>query len=53
MDVQGHGRDHVDLRRRSYDYLVYHILGIQEAIRQRTGRLPASIATPRASATRA
>ena len=40
MDVQGHGRDHVDLRRRSYDYLVYQVLGIQEAIQQHTGRLP-------------
>ena len=40
MDIQAHGRDHVDLRGRSYDYLVYQILGIQEAIQQHTGRLP-------------
>jgi peptidoglycan/xylan/chitin deacetylase (PgdA/CDA1 family) len=40
MDIQGHGRDHVDLRGRSYDYLVYQILGIQEAIHYHTGRLP-------------
>jgi peptidoglycan/xylan/chitin deacetylase (PgdA/CDA1 family) len=40
MDIQGHGRDHVDLRGRSYDYLVYQILGIQEAIHHHTGRLP-------------
>lgn len=40
MEIQAHGRDHVDLRGRSYDYLVYQILGIQEAIEQHTGRLP-------------
>ena len=40
MDIQAHGRDHVDLRGRSYDYLVYQILGIQEAIHHHTGRLP-------------
>lgn len=40
MDIEAHGRDHVDLRGRSYDYLVYQILGIQEAIQYHTGRLP-------------
>lgn len=40
MDIEAHGRDHVDLRGRSYDYLVYQILGIQEAIHYHTGRLP-------------
>jgi peptidoglycan/xylan/chitin deacetylase (PgdA/CDA1 family) len=30
----------VDLRGRSYDYLVYQILGIQEAIHYHTGNLP-------------
>ena len=40
MEIQAHGRDHVDLRGRSYDYLVYQTLGIQEAIQQHTGRLP-------------
>ncbi len=40
MAIEGHGRDHVDLRGRSYDYLVYQILGIQEAIHYHTGRLP-------------
>ncbi len=40
MDIQSHGRDHVDLRNRSYDYLVYQTLGIQEAIEYHTGRLP-------------
>ncbi len=40
MDIQAHGRDHVDLRGRSYDYLVYQILGIKEAIEHHTGRVP-------------
>jgi len=40
MEIQAHGRDHVDLRGCSYDYLVYQILGIQEAIHFHTGRLP-------------
>ncbi len=40
MDIQAHGRDHVDLREQSYDYLVYQIVGIQEAIQYHTGRLP-------------
>lgn len=40
MDIEAHGRDHVDLRGRPYDYLVYQIVGIQEAIHYHTGRLP-------------
>jgi peptidoglycan/xylan/chitin deacetylase (PgdA/CDA1 family) len=40
MAIEGHGRDHVDLRGRTYDYLVYQTLGIQEAIHHHTGRLP-------------
>ena len=40
MEIQSHGRDHVDLRNRSNDYLVYQIVGIQEAIHFHTGRLP-------------
>ena len=40
MDIQAHGRDHVDLRNRSYDFLVYQILGIQEAIEHHTGIKP-------------
>jgi len=38
MEIQAHGRDHVDLRGRSYDYLVYQILGAQEAIQYHVGR---------------
>lgn len=40
MDIQAHGRDHVDLRDRSYDFLVYQVLGIREAIEYHTGRAP-------------
>jgi len=40
MDLQAHGRDHVDLRGRSYDFLVYQILGIKEAIEHHTGLVP-------------
>jgi peptidoglycan/xylan/chitin deacetylase (PgdA/CDA1 family) len=46
MAIEGHGRDHVDLRGRSNDYLVYQILGIQEAIHYHTGRLPRFFAYP-------
>ncbi len=38
MDIQAHGRDHVDLRGRSYDYLVYQVLGAREAIEYHTGQ---------------
>lgn len=38
MEIQGHGRDHVDLRNRSYEFLVYQILGIKEAIEYHTGK---------------
>ncbi len=40
MEMQSHGRDHVDLRNRSYDYLIYQTVGIQEALQYHTGRLP-------------
>ncbi|MGQ9467393.1 MAG: polysaccharide deacetylase family protein, partial [Anaerolineae bacterium] len=38
MEIQGHGRDHVDLRNRSYEFLVYQILGIKEAVEYHTGQ---------------
>ncbi len=38
MEIQGHGRDHVDLRGRSTDFLVYQILGIKEAVEYHTGQ---------------
>jgi peptidoglycan/xylan/chitin deacetylase (PgdA/CDA1 family) len=46
MAIEGHGRDHVDLCGRSNDFLVYQILGIQEAIVYHTGRLPRFFAYP-------
>jgi peptidoglycan/xylan/chitin deacetylase (PgdA/CDA1 family) len=46
MAIEGHGRDHVDLRGRSNDFLVYQILGIQEAIHYHTGHLPRFFAYP-------
>jgi len=46
MAIEGHGRDHMDLRGRSNDFLVYQILGIQEAIDYHTGRLPRFFAYP-------
>jgi peptidoglycan/xylan/chitin deacetylase (PgdA/CDA1 family) len=46
MAIEGHGRDHMDLRGRSNDFLVYQILGIQEAIHYHTGRLPRFFAYP-------
>ncbi len=38
MSLQGHGRDHYDLRNRSYEFLVYQILGIKEAVEAHTER---------------
>lgn len=38
MAVQGHGRDHFDLRNRNYDFLVFQILGIKEAVEAHTGQ---------------
>jgi peptidoglycan/xylan/chitin deacetylase (PgdA/CDA1 family) len=40
MDIQGHGRDHIDLTYESYDSLVYQILGVREAVEAHTGRAP-------------
>jgi peptidoglycan/xylan/chitin deacetylase (PgdA/CDA1 family) len=36
MSIQGHGRDHYDMRNRSVDFLVYQILGIKEAVEAHT-----------------
>lgn len=38
LSIQGHGRDHYDLRNRSYDFLVFQILGIKEAVEAHTGQ---------------
>ncbi len=36
MSMQAHGRDHYDLTNRSYDFLVYQILGAREAVEAHT-----------------
>ena len=36
MSIQGHGRDHYDLRGRTYDFLVFQILGIKQAVEAHT-----------------
>ncbi len=38
MSIQAHGRDHYDLTNRSYDFLVYQILGAQEGIEAHTNQ---------------
>ena len=38
MSMQAHGRDHYDLTGRSYEFLVYQILGAREAVEAHTGR---------------
>jgi len=37
LSIQAHGRDHVDLTNRAYDYLVYQVLGAKEAVEAHTG----------------
>jgi peptidoglycan/xylan/chitin deacetylase (PgdA/CDA1 family) len=38
MQIESHGYSHTDLRRRSEDYLVWQVLGSQEAIEARIGQ---------------
>ncbi|MGC9521140.1 MAG: polysaccharide deacetylase family protein [Anaerolineae bacterium] len=38
MSIQAHARDHYDLTNRSYDFLVYQILGAREAVEAHTGQ---------------
>ncbi|HQE91946.1 MAG TPA: polysaccharide deacetylase family protein [Anaerolineae bacterium] len=38
MSMQAHGRDHYDLGGRSYDFLVYQILGAKEAVEAHSGQ---------------
>ncbi len=38
MSMQAHGRDHYDLRGRTYDFLVYQILGAKQAVEAHTGK---------------
>jgi peptidoglycan/xylan/chitin deacetylase (PgdA/CDA1 family) len=46
MDIQIHARDHVDLRRRNYDYLFYQIYGGRQSIEGHTGKPVVFIAYP-------
>ena len=38
MSMQAHGRDHLELTNRSYEFLVYQILGSREAVEAHTGQ---------------
>lgn len=38
MSMQAHGRDHVDLTNRDYEFLVYQILGAKEAVEAHSER---------------
>ena len=38
MDIEAHGRDHVDMRRRPDDYLYFQIVGARQAIEAHTGK---------------
>jgi peptidoglycan/xylan/chitin deacetylase (PgdA/CDA1 family) len=46
MSMESHTRDHVDLRGRDYDFLVYQLLGAQESLEYYTGRTPHFFAYP-------
>ncbi|MFQ3567571.1 MAG: polysaccharide deacetylase family protein [Aggregatilineales bacterium] len=46
MSMESHTRDHVDLRGRDYDFLVYQLLGAQESLEYYTGRTPHLFAYP-------
>ncbi len=38
MSMQSHGRDHMDLRKRNVDFLIYQILGGKEAVEAHSGQ---------------
>lgn len=46
MRMESHTRDHPDLRGRDGDFLVYQLLGAQEALTTWTGRVPYQFAYP-------
>lgn len=46
MDIQLHAKDHVDLRHRSYDYLVWEIIGGRQSIEGHTGKPVVFMAYP-------
>lgn len=46
MDIQLHSRDHLDMRNRSYDWLVFQIIGGRQSIEGHTGKPVIFIAYP-------
>ena len=38
MDIQLHSREHLDMRNRSYDWLVFQIIGGRQSIEGHTGK---------------
>ncbi|MFN8597922.1 MAG: polysaccharide deacetylase family protein [Anaerolineae bacterium] len=46
MDMQLHAKDHVDLRHRDYDYLVWEIIGGRQSIEGHTGKPVVFMAYP-------
>ncbi len=46
MDIEVHGREHIEYSGRDYDWLIYHLLGPQQTIEANLGYLPRFIAYP-------
>lgn len=46
MDIEVHGREHIDLSGRDYDFLVYHLLGPAQTIEAELGYYPRFVAYP-------
>lgn len=46
QDIEAHGREHIDLSGRDYDFLVYHLLGPSESIQAELGYTPRFLAYP-------
>jgi peptidoglycan/xylan/chitin deacetylase (PgdA/CDA1 family) len=46
MDMQLHSKDHVDLRNRGYDYLIWEIIGGRQSIEGHTGKPVVFMAYP-------
>ena len=46
MDMQAHGRDHVDMRRRADEFLYFQIVGARQAVEAHTGKPAAFFAYP-------
>jgi peptidoglycan/xylan/chitin deacetylase (PgdA/CDA1 family) len=46
MDIQVHGRDHVDMRKRKTDYLYFQISGARQSVEAHTGKPAPFLAYP-------